>query len=238
MYAKNVAFPVLAPATLLALIAALFFFSQAASAEPRPGEEPGAGTGVQGGVVGVPVLPGEPDKTPPEKQAAPPVQEKVAPPKREEQDPSSNRLELTIPKLGMKALSLGSSPDQYYLDREGIMHLGGTDFPWQDDSNTYIVGHAIGYPGGRVPEAFRHLADLRDGDRVTLRDADGGKYRYRVYERLVVDPTDVWVTEPVEGKDNIVSLQTCYPEPTFEKRFIVRAELIDGGEGHSAVSGG
>ncbi len=80
MYAKNVAFPVLVPAALLALIAALFFFSQAASAEPRPGEEPGAGTGVQGGVVGVPVLPGEPDKTPPEKQAAPPVQEKVAPP--------------------------------------------------------------------------------------------------------------------------------------------------------------
>jgi LPXTG-site transpeptidase (sortase) family protein len=54
----------------------------------------------------------------------------------------------------------------------------------------------------------------------------------------VVDPTDVWVTEPVEGKENIVSLQTCYPEPTFEKRLIVRAELIDGGEGHSAVSGG
>ena len=238
MYAKNVAFPALAPATLLTLIAAFFFFSQVASAEPRPGEESGAGTGVQGGVVGVPVLPGKPDKTPPEKQAAPPVQEKVAPPKREVQDPSSNRLELTIPKLEMKALSLGSSPDQYYLDREGIMHLGGTDFPWQNNSNTYIVGHAIGYPGGRVPEAFRHLADLRDGDRVTLRDADGEKYRYRVYKRLVVDPTDVWVTEPVEGKDNIVSLQTCYPEPTFEKRLIVRAELIDGGEGHSAVSGG
>ena len=71
MYAKNVAFPVLVPATLLALIAALFFFSQAASAEPRPGEEPGAGPGVRGGVVGVPVLPGEPPAQ--EQQAAPPA---------------------------------------------------------------------------------------------------------------------------------------------------------------------
>ena len=231
MYAKNVAFPVLVPATLLALIAALFFFSQVASAEPRPGEESGAGPGVRGGVVGVPVLPGEPPAQ--EQQAAPPAQEEVAPPvqEEEEQDPSSKRLALTIPKLGMKNVSLGDSPNQAVLDREGIVHLGGTDFPWQDDSNTYIVGHAIGYPGGRAPEVFRHLADLRDGDRVTLRDADGEKYRYRVYERLVVDPTDIWVTEPVEGKDNIVSLQTCYPEPTFEKRLIVRAELIDGGEG-------
>ena len=240
MYAKNVAFPVFVPAALLALLAALFFFSQAASAEPRPSGEPGAGPGVQGGVVGVPVLPGEPEGEPParEQQAAPPAQEQAAPPEQEEQDPSSNRLELTIPKLGLKDVSFGSSPDQAVLDREGIMHLGGTDFPWQDASNTYIVGHAIGYAGGRNPQVFRRLANLRDGDRVTLRDADGEKYRYRVYERLVVDPTDIWVTEPVEGKDNIVSFQTCYPEPTFEKRLVVRAELIEEGKGNSAVGGG
>ena len=154
------------------------------------------------------------------------MQEKASPAGQEERDPSSNRLELTVPKLGMKDLSLGSSPDQAVLDREGIMHLGGTDFPWQDDSNTYIVGHAIGYPGGRVPEAFRHLADLRDGDRVTLREDDGEKHSVRVYKRRVVDPADNRVTEPVEGKDNIVYLQTCYPEPTFEKRLIVRADRV------------
>ena len=106
------------------------------------------------------------------------------------------------------------------------MHLAGTDFPWEDRSNTYIAGHAIGYAGSRVPEAFRHLADLDKGDRVTLRDADGETYDYQVYERLVVDPTDSWVTRPVDGKDNIVSLQTCWPEPTFEKRLIVRAKLV------------
>lgn len=214
MYARNAAFSSLAIATLPALILALFF-SAAASAEPRPGGEPGEG--MRGGVLGVPVLPDEPS-----------ADEQTTPPAREEQkEPDSKRLELTVPKLGLEDVSLGSSPDQAYLDREGIMHLAGTDFPWQDDSNTYIVGHAIGYPGGRVPAPFRHLADLRKGDRVTLRDANGETYRYRVYERLIVDPTDVWVTEPVEGRDNIVSLQTCWPEPTFEKRLIVRAALID-----------
>ena len=230
MSAKRAAFSSLVSAAFLALVVTLFL-SGVASAEP------GDGPGVRGGVVVVPVLPDEPateeaappaGESPAEEQAAPAVEEEAVPPAQEkEQGPSDKRLELTIPKLGMKDVSLGDSPDQSYLDREGIMHLGGTGFPWQDESNTYIVGHAIGYPGGRVPEAFRHLADLRKGDRVVLHDADGEKYRYRVYERLVVDPTDYWVTNPVEDKDNIVSLQTCYPEPTFEKRLIVRAELID-----------
>ena len=106
------------------------------------------------------------------------------------------------------------------------MHLAGTDFPWEDESNTYIAGHAIGYAGAKNPEIFRHLVDLEEGDRVALRDADGETYDYRVYERLVVDPADSWVTRPVAGKDNIVSLQTCWPEPTFEKRLIVRAKLV------------
>ena len=186
---------------------------------------------MRGGVVGVRLLPGEPSEEgasePPAEGPARPA-DKAASPADEKQRPSGKRLRLTIPRLGMKNVSLGDSPDQAYLDREGIMHLSGTDFPWKDNSNTFIVGHAIGYPGGRVPEAFRHLVDLKRGDRITLRDADGETYDYRVYERLVVDPTDVWGKKPVVGKDNIVSLQTCWPEPTFEKRLIVRAQLVDG----------
>ena len=203
-------------------------------------------SGIRGCVVSVRLLPGEPSRendgeppaqeeaTPPAEEPAPPAPEPVPPLEQatppesdDDQGPDSKRLALTIPKLEMKGLSLGSSPDQAYLDREGIMHLADTDFPWQDKSNTYIVGHAIGYPGGRVPYAFRRLADLREGDRVTLRDADGKRYDYRVYQRLVVDPTDYWVTRPVRDKDNIVSLQTCYPEPTFERRLVVRAELVE-----------
>ena len=249
--------PALIPALLLALTVALFSFSHTASAQPRPDEDQAMADelaeltedgepGMRGGVVSVRLLPGEPTRendgepaaqeeaTPPAEEPAPPAPkpvppvEQAAPPESDDdQGPDSKRLALTIPKLEMKGLSLGSSPDQAYLDREGIMHLADTGFPWQDKSNTYIVGHAIGYPGGRVPYAFRRLVDLREGDRVTLRDADGERYDYRVYQRLVVDPTDYWVTKPVRDRDNIVSLQTCYPEPTFEKRLVVRAELVE-----------
>ncbi len=232
MPAKNATFTALIPTTLLALVAALFLFCQAASAQPRPEDGSNERPGMRGGVVGVPVLPGEPAQEEGDAQegqrakAAPPADE-VDEEGDDGQRPSSNRLWLTIPELGMKNVSLGSSRDQAYLDREGIMHLAGTDFPWQDNSNTYIAGHAIGYPGTRVPEVFRNLEDLREGDRVTLRDADGETYDYQVYERLIVDPTDFWVTRPVAGEDNIVSLQTCWPEPTFEKRLIVRAKPVE-----------
>ena len=53
----------------------------------------------------------------------------------------------------------------------------------------------------------------------------GSSYYYRIYDRFLVDPTNIWVTESVAGK-NIVSLQTCFPEPTFEKSLIVRGQLV------------
>lgn len=121
--------------------------------------------------------------------------------------PANDEISISIPRLGLKDVQIGDSPDQEYLDREGIMHLTGTGFPYERGSNTYIVGHAADFDASRVPNVFQDLKDLRPGDAVTLRDSTGSSYDYRIYDRFVVDPTDVWVTEPVAGR-NIVSLQT------------------------------
>ena len=138
---------------------------------------------------------------------------------------SGNQLMLSIPRLGIENLVVGDSPAQSYLDREGIMHLSGTGFPYKHGSNTYIAGHAEGYSASRVPRVFRDLEDLQQGDHVILQDAAGETYDYRIYERFVVTPYDTWVTKPVFGKQ-VVSLQTCSPAPTFDKRLIVRGELM------------
>ena len=53
----------------------------------------------------------------------------------------------------------------------------------------------------------------------------GVTYRYRVTEKLVVEPTDSWVMGQVRGRD-MVSLQTCTPIATFEKRLVVRADRV------------
>ena len=204
---------------------------------------------VRAGATSVDVLPGPTRKAP---ESEPPAQEppeqkppkrkpterkapvqrateskatNARPPANDRRKPRDTRLLLSIPRLGIEDVAVGDSPKQSYLDREGIMHLSGTGFPYERGSNTYIVGHAADYDASRVPNVFRNLKSLQQGDQITLRDTLGRTYEYRAYQYFIVNPTDVWITEPVPGKE-IISLQTCYPAPSFAKRLIIRAERV------------
>ncbi len=193
--------------------------------EPELNQKQRARTPARVEEAGMPVLPDRFREARVQKPSAPapPV---VAPPAPAPMPkPTDTRLLLTVPRLGLTDITVGDSPKQSYLDREGIMHLSGTGFPFKRNSNTYIAGHAGDFGGSRIPNVFRNLNSLRQEDLIALRDANGKVYNYRVYERLVVNPRDVWVTDPIPGK-KIVSLQTCFPAPTYEKRLIVRGELV------------
>lgn len=214
-------------AVLLTLAALLVYgFTPPASAEPASQKEARATARAENGDKNASSLPGPADHRGSRKESS--AERKKAEEdksRKEKVEPPSKKLMLTVPRLGLKDVKVGDSPDQSYLDREGIMHLSGTGFPYQKGSNTYIAAHAIGYAGSRVTYAFRDLEDMKKGDRVTVRDASGKIYKYRVYERMIVDPDDFWVTRPVEDK-KIISLQTCWPEPSFEKRLVVRAQIV------------
>lgn len=140
--------------------------------------------------------------------------------------PGADEYILSVRRLGLKDVRVPTSSSQVDLDRAGIIRLESTGVPTEPGSNTFIVGHAIGYPGGLYPYVFYRLDRLRPGDEVSLRDSTGREYTYRVYDRLIVRPADYWVTYPVPDK-TIVSLQGSYPVPTFERRLVVRAELVD-----------
>ena len=141
-------------------------------------------------------------------------------------DPSSAKnLTLTVPKLGLKDVAVPTGFRQEELDRAGVLRMKESGLPWEEGSNTFIAGHALGYSWTRVPRAFYDLEKLMPGDEILLKDNDGGTYTFRVYDRMTVEPDDTWVTYPVEGKTT-VSLQTCVPIPTFENRLIVRGELV------------
>lgn len=215
-------------AALLALVA-LFAYgpSTDASAEPASPEEARriAGARAENDVRDAPPLLEPAEERPSGGNASGEGKGDEGKVRKERPEPPSKKLVLTIPRLGLEDVKVGDSSDQSYLDREGIMHLSGTGFPHQKGSNTYIAAHAIGYAESRVTYAFQDLEDMKNGDRVTVRDAAGETYQYRVYERIIVDPSDFWVTKPVEGK-KVITLQTCWPEPSFEKRLIVRAELV------------
>jgi sortase A len=72
---------------------------------------------------------------------------------------------------------------------------------------------------------FYNLDKLNRGDEVVLKDRAGNPYRYRVSKVFITDPQAVWVMGQVRGRD-MVTLQTCTPYPTFQKRLIVRADRV------------
>ena len=135
-------------------------------------------------------------------------------------------LSLTVPKLGLKDVVVPSGKTQKELDDQGIIRLSNSGFPWQEGSNTFIVGHALGFMRTRVPYVFYELDKMRPGDEIVVKAPRGETYTFRVYDYMVVRPQDVWVTYPVDDGRTTISLQSCTPIPTFENRLIVRAELV------------
>ena len=140
--------------------------------------------------------------------------------------PEDKTLLLTIPKMEIfEALvpdAAGNDEDK--LRDYVAIHLEDTGFPWETGTNVYIAGHRLGYPDTASFLAFYDLDALEEGDEVTLLDADGARYAYTVFKKSVVSPTDLSVTEPVEGKD-VLTLQTC-TLPDYSQRLIVQAEKV------------
>ncbi|QYJ14360.1 hypothetical protein Rxycam_00156 [Rubrobacter xylanophilus DSM 9941] len=140
-------------------------------------------------------------------------------------DPPSNDLWLTVPKMGRYGDYVANTSDPAAMD-QGAIKLPETGFPWQPNANTYIAAHVLGYSGTGSYLQFANLPNMTYGDKIILEDSAGTKYVYEVTEILRVTPYDVWVTNPVPGKD-MVSLQTCINPPAYDMRLVVRGERVD-----------
>ena len=148
---------------------------------------------------------------------------KASKPRRYELPPGAI-MGLTIKALGVYNAPVFDSDDQWALNN-GVSHVPDTSLPWSDapQRNVFLEGHRLGWPGTGSHLIFYRLNRLENGDEVVLKDRGGRAYRYRVSETLIVNPDDVWVMGQVRGRD-MVSLQTCTPIPSYEKRLIVRAD--------------
>jgi sortase A len=133
---------------------------------------------------------------------------------------------LTIESIGLHDVPVLDSDSSRALDK-GVIHLPDTSLPWSQtpERNVYLAGHRLGWPGTGSHLIFYRLGALSNGDKITLRDRGGRRYNYRVIDTFLVNPEDSWVTGRVRGRD-LLTLQTCTPIPTFEKRLIVRAERV------------
>jgi sortase A len=142
--------------------------------------------------------------------------------------PENKTLKLTVPKMSQlenDPVPTVPGTDMQTLGSHAAIHLAGTGFPWNEEANVYLAGHRLGYPRSDSFLAFFDLNKLEVGDEVYVTDADGTKYTYEVFKEFTVSPTDLSVTDPVDGK-NILTLQTC-TLPDYSQRLIVQAELVD-----------
>jgi sortase A len=133
---------------------------------------------------------------------------------------------LTIEAIGIYDAPVFDSDGRWAL-ANGVAHNAQTSLPWSQGAqrNVYLAGHRMGFRGTWSRMIFYNLDMLQPGDNVLLKDRTGRSYRYRVSEVFITDPKAVWVMGQVRGRD-MLTLQTCTPYPTFQKRLIVRADRV------------
>ncbi len=140
--------------------------------------------------------------------------------------PEDETLRLTIPKMARikdDKIPTTQGDDEAALKEHAAIHLEGTGFPWEEEANVYVAGHRLGYPNTDSFLAFWDLDALEAGDTIKVKDANDKEYEYEVFEEFDVAPTDLYVLDPVPGK-NVLTLQTC-TLPDYSRRLIIQAEL-------------
>lgn len=110
--------------------------------------------------------------------------------------------------------------------QDGVVHYPGTAYPDQI-GNVVITGHSSYFPWdpGRFKDVFALLHDLKLKDEIIVY-YEQKKFVYQVDEIKVVTPDKIDVLGPSE--DSRLTLITCTPVGTNQKRLIVRAKLVEG----------
>lgn len=143
--------------------------------------------------------------------------------------PSANP-EVIIPKINAELpVIYGTSVTESDVENsleDGVVHYGSTSVPGQQ-GNAAFFGHSSNniFNPGKYKFAFVLLHELVPGDIFYL-TYNGKVYTYKVFQKQVVEPTDTWVLNPVEGKAAAVTLITCDPPGTSLHRLVVWGEQI------------
>lgn len=125
---------------------------------------------------------------------------------------------LVIPQIGVD----GSVVEGASIDvlKSGFWHRPNTSTP-EKGGNTVIIGHRFLYKTG--PKTFYGLDKLNEGDEFAL-FWEGKEYIYRVFEKKLIEPTEVSIEANTE--EPMLTLYTCTPLWTAKQRLVVRAKPL------------
>jgi LPXTG-site transpeptidase (sortase) family protein len=133
---------------------------------------------------------------------------------------------LIVPKIGVDAPIIFAETtiekDIQEALREGVVHYFKTAKPGED-GNIFISGHSSNYwwEKGNYNYVFSLLDRMDVGDTATIY-YKGHIYEYTVYEKFIVNPTEVSVL--AQTQKPILTLMTCTPPGTDFRRLIVRLD--------------
>ena len=138
--------------------------------------------------------------------------------------PSGDALGLiAIPKIGVnQVFVVGIDVDDL---RKGPGHYPATQLPGHE-GNSAIAGHRTTYGA-----PFGDLDQLAVGDAIDVATVQG-KFRYKVTEQRVVDPSEVSVLAPTPDPARAghqlatLTLTTCNPKYSAAERLIIKAQLV------------
>ncbi|WP_243122215.1 class D sortase [Clostridium thermarum] len=119
------------------------------------------------------------------------------------------RIELTV------AVVQGTEPKDL---KYAVGHFENTAMPGEN-GNFCVAGHR----SYTYSEYFNRLDELEKGDKIIAK-TEKGTFEYEVYEKTVVEPTEVAVLEPT--KEATITLVTCTPIRVATHRLIIKGRLM------------
>jgi len=122
---------------------------------------------------------------------------------------------ISISKINVK-VAIAEGVDTETL-KYSVGHFKGTPLP-DEKGNFCIAGHRS-YTYG---EFFNRLDELQIDDEITI-ETKNREYKYRVYEKKVVEPSEISVLD--NTKDPIITLVTCAPVRIATHRLIIKGKL-------------
>lgn len=133
---------------------------------------------------------------------------------------------LYVDKIGINVpvvLSVDGKNKSYYLKslEQGVAHMKDTALPG-NEGNVFIFGHSSYYTGD-YREIFARLNELETGDEITIKSS-ARDYKYKIYDKQIIAADQMEVLDQPKDK-SIITLMTCWPLGTKDKRLIVVGEL-------------
>ncbi|MFI5265685.1 MAG: sortase [Candidatus Levyibacteriota bacterium] len=143
--------------------------------------------------------------------------------------PASTDFSVVIPKIGANEKVTpnvdASDPNQYLeVLRHTVAHAKGSSLPGLNGT-TYLFAHSADnfWDVGRYNAVFYLLKDLNLGDDISVFFQER-RYNYTVYDKKIVDPSDVGYMAANIGQGERLILQTCWPPGTAWKRLLIFAK--------------